>query len=119
MNNSWTKFVSRLVILCMLALPFQAAQATLIGTAQVASATQAQSDADKVRTFLARSDVRQQLQAMGIDAKNAQDRTAAMTDEEIHAIAGKIDTLPAGATSGWAVAGIVIVVALIVYWIWK
>jgi Family of unknown function (DUF6627) len=84
----------------------------------VASA-QAQQDRDNVRSFLARADVQQQLQAMGVKAGNAQDRVAAMTDDEVKTIAGKIDSLPAGGTSGWAIAAIVIVIGLIVWWAWK
>jgi hypothetical protein len=68
---------------------------------------------------MARADVQQQLQAMGIQPGEAQARVATMTDAEVNAIAGKIDSLPAGATSGWAIAGIVIVIALIVWWFWK
>jgi len=43
-----------------------------------------------------------------------------MTQDEINRIAGKIDTLPAGADSsaGWWIAGI-IVVAVIIWYFWK
>jgi hypothetical protein len=90
-----------------------------VGTEQVVATAQTQQSRDKVRTFMARADVQQQLQAMGIQPGEAQARVATMTDAEVNAIAGKIDSLPAGATSGWAIAGIVIVIALIVWWFWK
>lgn len=119
MNVSFTKFVSRVVILCMMALPFQAVQAAMVGTDQIVASAQAQQDRDKVRTFLARADVQQQMQKMGVQPGNAQERVAAMTDQEVSAVAGKIDTLPAGAMSGWGVAAIVIIIGLIVWWVWK
>lgn len=118
MNTSFLRFVSRLVVLCMWALSFQSLQAAMVATEQVAAA-QTQQDREKVRDFIARADVKQQLEAMGIKASAAQDRVAALTDEEVQKIAGKIDSLPAGASNGWAIAAGVIVIALIVYWVWK
>lgn len=119
MNVSFVRFVSRLLVLCMLALSFQTVQAAMVGTEQVAAAAQMQQDREKVRTFMARADVQQQLEAMGIKANTAQDRVAAMTDEEVQTIAGKIDSLPAGADSGWAWVAVIIVIAVIVYYVWK
>lgn len=119
MQVSFRKFVSHLVILCMAALPFQVAKAGMVGTEQMVAAAQAQQDRDKVRSFMARADVQQQLQTMGVKAGDAQDRVAAMTDEEVRTVAGKIDSLPAGAMSGWGIAAIVIVIGLIVWWAWK
>ncbi|MGA7180018.1 MAG: PA2779 family protein [Thiobacillaceae bacterium] len=119
MNVSLMKFVSRVMVTCMMALPLQAAQAAMVGTEQVVAAAQAQLDRNKVRSFMARADVQQQLQAMGVKAGNAQERVSAMTDEEVRTIAGKIDSLPAGAASGWAIAAIVVVIGLIVWWVWS
>lgn len=119
MKVSFKKCVSHIVILCMTALPFQVVQAGMVGTEQVVTAAQVQQDRDKVRTFMARADVQQQLQTMGVKPGNAQDRVAAMTDEEVRTVAGKIDSLPAGAMSGWGIAAIVIVIGLIVWWAWK
>lgn len=119
MSVSFMKFVSRVLVMCMAALPLQAAQANMVGTEQVVAAAQAQQDRDKVRSFMARADVQQQLQAMGVKAGDARDRVAAMTNAEVRTIAGKIDSLPAGATNGWAVAAVVVVIGLIVWWVWK
>jgi uncharacterized protein DUF6627 len=119
MNVSVMRFVSRWVALCMLALSFQTVQAAMVGTEQVATAAQAQQERERVRDFVARTDVQQQLQSMGVKADNAQDRVAALTDEEVHKIAGKIESLPAGASGGWGIAAAVIIIAVIVYWVWK
>lgn len=119
MNVSFIRFVSRLVILCMLALPFQSVQAGMVGTEQMLGAVPAQQDREKVRTFLARADVKQQLEAMGLKAETAKDRVAALTDEEVQKIAGKIDSLPAGASSDWWIVGAVVVIALVVWWVYK
>lgn len=114
MKSSWFRLVSRLLIMSMLGFSFQSAFAGLVSTDQVAGASQ--SDRDKVASFLSRSEVASQMQAMGIQPQAAKDRVAAMTDEEVAKVAGKIDTLPAGAFSGWAIAAIIIVILAIIYW---
>ena len=114
MKLSFLKLISRLLILSMFGLTLQSAHAGLVGTDQLVAAQQTSSDREKVRNFVSRADVGSQLQAMGINANNAQDRVNAMTDEEVQRIAGKIDSMPAGALSGWGVA---IIVALLI-WAW-
>lgn len=110
MQGSFMKIVSRLLILCMLAMPFSAS-AGMISTDQVAAAAQADARG-QVNGYLARGDVQSQLQAMGISPETAKDRVAAMTDEEVSRLAGQIQSQPAGASSGWAVA---VAIGLIVW----
>jgi hypothetical protein len=75
----------------------QTAQATLIGTEQVARAAAGQND-DRARidAALARSDVRDQLQALGVDPQHAAERIASLTDEEAARLAQALDSAPAG-----------------------
>ena len=103
----------------MVMLPFST-QAGMIGTDQVAASATAQANRDKVRDFVSRTDVQKQFEALGLTTANATERVNAMTQDEINRIAGKIDTLPAGADSsdGWWIAGI-IVVAVIIWYFWK
>ncbi len=113
------RFVCRILIASMLLLSFQSAQAGLIGTDQVISASSTQADRDAVLSTLGRAEVVSQLQSMGLDPQTAKNRVAAMSDQEVHSLAGKLDTLPAGAhTSGWAVAA-VIVIAAVIWYVWK
>jgi hypothetical protein len=118
MNARFFQLISRLLVISMLALPFQSVQAGMVGTDQMLAASQsAQTDREKVRDFLSRSDVQAKMQAMGLSSDTAKQRVAALTDEEVQKIAGKIDTLPAGAMSGWAVAGVIFVILLIWYFV--
>ena len=75
---------------------------------------------DKVLGFVARADVQKQMETLGLTPANAADRVNAMTDEEVQRVAGKIDSLPAGAMSsaGWWGVGIVII-GLIVWYVYK
>ena len=75
----------------------------------------------KIAAFVASADVQKQMETLGLTTANAQDRVAALTDEEVQRIAGKIDSAPAGASStgtAWVVAA-VIAIAILVYIYWK
>ena len=75
------------------------AQAGLIGATSVieAGATTVRGEnLARVEAALARADVRQQLEAWGVDAAAASERVAALTDAELSQLAKQIDTAPAG-----------------------
>ena len=114
-----SKLISQLLILSMVVLPFST-QAGMIGTDQVVANATAEANRDKVRDFVSRTDVQKQFETLGLTTANAAERVNAMTQDEINRIAGKIDTLPAGAdsNSGWWIAG-VIIVAVIIWYFWK
>lgn len=119
MRSAAMRLICRFLIVSLAMLPFQAVQAGMIGTDQALSAARAATDRSAVLNVLGRSEVAAQLQALGIDPKTAGDRVAAMTDEEVHALAGRIDSLPAGAhSSGWAWAA-VIIIAVLIWYNWK
>jgi hypothetical protein len=114
-----SKLISQLLILSIVVLPFST-QAGMIGTDQVVANATAEANRDKVRDFVSRTDVQKQFETLGLTTANAAERVNAMTQDEINRIAGKIDTLPAGADSstGWWIAGIIIV-AVIIWYFWK
>jgi hypothetical protein len=73
---------------------------------------------EKVRDFVARADVQQQLQQHGLTQQIAKARVDALTDAEVQQIAGKIDTMPAGASAGVAATvGITVMLVLVTYMI--
>ena len=115
MKQGFVGLISRLLVVSMLMLPFQGLQAGMVGTDQVSAAASAQASRDAVLATLARAEVASQLQAMWIDANAAKARIGAMTDDEVRTLQSQIDSLPAGALSGWAWAGIVVVAILIWY----
>jgi hypothetical protein len=113
------KIISQLLIACMIFTPFFA-QAGMIGTDQAIASAQDQSNRDKVRDFVSRTDVVKQFEALGLTASTAQERVNAMTQQEINRIAGKIDTIPAGASDSgaWIVVGL-IVIGVAVWYFYK
>ena len=114
-----SKLISQLLILSMVVLPFST-QAGMIGTDQVVDNATAEANRDKVRDFVSRTDVQKQFETLGLTTANAAERVNAMTQDEINRIAGKLDTLPAGAmSSGWWWAIGVIVVGVANWYFWK
>jgi hypothetical protein len=110
------KLVAQILMVCMVWTPFSL-HAGMIGTDQIVSSAQDQANRDKVLNFVTRGDVVKQLETLGLSTSNAKERVAAMTQDEVNRVAGKIDSLPAGADGGWWIAA-VIVVGLIIYFMW-
>lgn len=88
------------------------AQAAVIGTLQAVQAGQRDADLAVVNSALDREQVRVQLETLGVDPAEVGSRIAALTDAELHALAGQVDELPAGADA-LAIIGIVFLVLLI------
>jgi hypothetical protein len=116
MKSAWARMFCRLLIVLMIWTPYQVAQASMIGTDQVVTSS-SQADRNAVLGFVSRGDVTSQLQALGLDPATAADRVAALTDEEVRYLAGRIHSMPAGADSGGVLLLILIVV--IIWWVWK
>ena len=90
--NTFQRSISRLLIACLIGLGVpMPAGATLIGTGH---ALQSPARAE-VSAFLQREDVRSQLQALGVNPAAAHERVSALSDEEVVALAGRIDDAPA------------------------
>jgi len=116
MKSVWARMLCRLLMVLMVWSPLQMAQAGMIGTDQVASAA-SQADRNTVLQYLDRAEVTNQLQSMGVDAATVKDRVAAMTDQEVQQIAGKIQSMPAGASDA-GVLLLIVLIAAVVWWVW-
>jgi len=96
--SQFMRWTSRMVILSMLTmgLPLQSAFAGIVETDQAVSHELAGQDRTRINAFIDREDVLAQLQKQGVTAGEAKARVNALTDDEAHKIAGKLDQLPAG-----------------------
>lgn len=90
------------------------ASAEIVGTDEAAASVEPanpNADREKVRAFMERPEVVQQLQKVGVSPEEATARVAAMSDAEVHMIAGKLDMFPAaGALSNNDLLLIVVIV---------
>ncbi|MBD5802799.1 hypothetical protein AZOA_22290 [Azoarcus sp. Aa7] len=116
------KTSARIVPIALLALAVgfhtPVLRAELVATPDVASHASADADRAKVQRFLEQATVKERLLAMGVDGIAAADRVAALDQQEIHALAQRIDSMPAGGnitTMEWiliVLIAILVVIAL-------
>lgn len=98
MKNSLKIFSSRVLMVTMFSLGLWTPQvhAGMVSSEQIVASQSAQAGRDRIRAMFDRQDVREQLQARGVDADAARARVDALTDDEVATINGKLDSLPAG-----------------------
>ena len=113
MSQTFVRWVSRILIVSMAALPFQL-QAGMIGTGAVVTATDAKAARDTLRGIVERASAAGKLQAWGITREQAQARIAALTDVEAADLAARAERVPAGADG----AGIGILIVLL-FLLWR
>lgn len=88
--------------------------AEMIGPEAVPVRSQAEQDRAKVQSFVERANVKERLQAMGVSGVFAKDRVAALTEEEVHALAQRIDGMPAGGALSNADLILILLIAVLV-----
>jgi len=92
MHSPYVRAISRILIICMTAVSFQAS-AGLIGTGEVAGTAQTSATRDP------RAALASQFETFGLAADTARDRVAALTDSEVAQLTGRLESLPAGANA--------------------
>jgi hypothetical protein len=100
------KLLTSLTLALLLVAP--QAQAGMIGTQD--------EERQRVKELVARPELAQQLEQMGIAPEEVQARIDAMTDEEVRSLAGRLNAAPAGGdltTQEWLLIIIVILLVII------
>ncbi len=100
-------------ILFSMSLPVNAARAGLVKTEEVIEKSNAQGDRDRVKDFLEREEVRDQLTSLGIAPEEATRRVDALSNAEVAQIAGYIDQTPAGQGAVGAIVGAILIIFLV------
>lgn len=99
------------------ALSCGTASAELVATDEAAASVEpanANADRERLRAFVERPEVVKQLQALGVSPDDAKTRVGAMSDAEVHLIAGRLDALPAGGRITNTELVIIILLAVII-----
>jgi hypothetical protein len=94
------------------AVPYNAARAGVIGTQQYLTTLDRDAALARIDAVLAREEVRNRLEQYGVDPVAANERIAALTDEELTLLATELENMPAGGNL-LGVAGVVFIVLLI------
>jgi hypothetical protein len=100
-------------IVFITSMPVHVAQAALVPTDRVIEDLAGTSQRAQVQAFLAREDVRRELQAMEVDPAEAEARVASMSDAEIGRLADVIKDDPAGRDGIGVIVGAVVLVFII------
>lgn len=107
------KMLVQVLVLSLLSMGSPAlVQAEVIGTLAGLESSQRDADLARVGGVLARTQVRGQMRALGVDQAQVEARLARLTDAELSRLADRLDTMPAGA-GVLEVVGVVFVVLLI------
>lgn len=111
-NRTLKVLVAALAVLSAVSVAPAAVRAELVSTSE-ALALEAKDDPRTiVDRYLARDEVAAELAELGVDPEVARLRAAALSDDELAELAGKIDTAPAGG-SALTVLGITFLVLLV------
>lgn len=89
-------------------------QAEIVGTEALSAQSQAEQERAKVQSFVERATVKERLQAMGVSGLVAADRVAALSEEEVHALAQRIDAMPAGGALSNTDLVLILLIAILV-----
>src|SRR5712692_2486158 len=110
MMNQFRRLIASLLIVSLagLGLPLPA-HAGMIGTDSVA----ASGDRERIAGLLDRAGVRAGPEAYGVSPADVKARGAAVTDQEVTQLAGRIDRLPAGGDGGGSIIGALLIVFLV------
>jgi hypothetical protein len=108
--------VRQLIAVVVLAVCTQAlvARAEIVDTDAMSAPTQADQDRAKVQQFIDNATVKDRLQALGVSGVLLESRLAALSPTEIHALAQRIDTMPAGGAFSDSQIIIVILLCILV-----
>ena len=98
MKNARHPLLRGLTIVITAAMLAQApvARAEIVDTESLGVTSQAEQDRARVKSFLERADVKDRLRAMGVGGLAAGNRVDSLTEAEVHALAERLDAMPAG-----------------------
>lgn len=88
--------------------------AGVVGTGSVIAEQTSSTNRNALIEQLSRNEVRAQLEVMGVDASEAVERVAAMTDSEVNALAAGLGNFPAGADVGLGAAILIILIVVLI-----
>jgi len=107
--------LARFTCIALCAVPLASmqtlARAEVIGAEQFMSVTDRRATVDRIDAVLAQSEVKKELERLGVDPDQTGARIAALSDQELKLLAHDLEELPAGGLL--ATIGVVFIVLLI------
>ncbi len=110
-STAWRSTIAVVLSMALVNMGFvNVAGAGIVDTAALVTSSR-DADLASIRAHLDRAEVRQQLEAMGVDPVSVEARIAALPDHELHRLAQDLENAPAGGLL--AVLGVVFVVLIV------
>lgn len=91
--------VLSLVLSATLLVSTMPASAAMVSTDTLLAQEARTTQLEQVQGFMARDDVRSQMEALGVDATLAAERVSALTDTELQQLSQNIQDMPAGSSA--------------------
>lgn len=91
--------VISLVLSATLLVSTMPASAAMVSTDTLLAQEARTTQLEQVQGFMARDDVRSQMEALGVDATLAAERVSALTDTELQQLSQNIQDMPAGSSA--------------------
>ncbi|HYA59196.1 MAG TPA: PA2779 family protein [Burkholderiaceae bacterium] len=115
MNVRAYSLLRTLLVASSLLMTPMLAGAEIVSTDQLVAKSSTDAERARIQAFLDRANATGQLQSLGVKGIDAQTRISALSDEEVHELAARIDSLPAGGNfGGFTDQQIIIVVLLLI-----
>jgi hypothetical protein len=111
----WAAPLAGYVVVAILffSLHAPAADAAMVSTEALLSEAQSQQERSRVEAMLDRADVRDALLGYGVDPASVQARLDALSNDEMHALAQNIESMPAAGTDPLGFLLIIFIVLLV------
>jgi len=103
------RLLAALVTALFLAVQTGPAVAGMVGTQELLEQAQVAEQRSELLAQLQRSDVRDQLETLGVDPAQAKARVARLSDTQVSQLHGRLERLPAGGSA----AGIIVLFLLV------
>lgn len=114
MKKTYARLVPTVLLTLAVGFHTPLVRAELVTTPELASQQEADAERAKVQQFLEQATVKERLQAMGVDGVFAGQRVAALDQQEIHALAQRIDAMPAGGNLSTYDMILIVLIAILV-----
>jgi hypothetical protein len=112
-NNAFLRWLTAMLAIAMSAQA-PVVLAEIVDSDAMSVQNQAEQDRAKVQSFVERANVKERLMALGVSGVVAKDRVASLSEQEVHALAQRIDSMPAGGNFSSTDIIIVLLIAILV-----
>ncbi|MCK9503891.1 MAG: PA2779 family protein [Porticoccaceae bacterium] len=107
------RFLSTCILSAAIVVAPITLQAEMVNTTQLLASEERSLQMELVETFIAREEVRNQMESLGVDPALAAERVAGMTDSQLQQLALNIQNMPAGSGALGVVVAVLVIVLLL------